>query len=469
MLRNIPGQAVRMIFKSLCRHAGSGANSYLVETDRARVVLDSGMHPELEGSDATPRFSEIDPGSVDAIVVTHAHLDHVGTLPVLASEQPRARIFLTPETADLSTAMLHNSVNVMQAKRLELGITEYPLFDHDEIDRISEAFEFKGIERPFALDVDGTLRGTFHDAGHILGSVGITLEADGKRLLYTGDVNFEDATIQKGALLPEGPVDALVIETTRGGHERRADYTRDSEENALAEAIRGVLARNGSVLIPVFAMGKTQEVLAMIQRFKSEGLVPETTPVYIGGLSTKMTLIYDRHSETSRRHLPGFRILADMQLASGNSGHRDRRRSRQIPLVNGAIYALSSGMMTENTVSNLFARTGILENKKHGLFFVGYADPASPGGKIRAAATGEHVVLDPRHGAVPLNCDVRVFDFSGHATRDALLSYILKVAPKKTFLVHGDEPAIEWFRQQLAEKLPGTEVIVPLPGEEHVI
>jgi len=454
-----------MIFKSLCRHAGIGANSYLIETERARIVLDSGMHPELEGSDAAPRFDLLGPGSVDAAVVTHAHLDHVGTLPVFAENQPQARIFLSPETADLSCAMLHNSVNVMQSKRTEFGITEYPLFSHDDIDRMSDSFELKGIERPFDLDKGGSVRGIFHDAGHILGSVGITIEADGKRLLYTGDVNFEDATIQKGAMLPEGPVDALVIETTRGAHERREDYTRAGEEDALAEAMRNVLARKGSVLIPVFAMGKTQEVLAMIQRFKSDGLIPASTPVYIGGLSTKMTLIYDRHSDTSRRHLPGFRILADMEL---ESGRRDRRK-RNIPLVNGAIYALSSGMMTENTVSNLFARTGILENKRHGLFFVGYADPDSPGGKIRAAASGDHVVLDPRHGAVPLNCEVRVFDFSGHATRDALLNYILKVAPKKAFLVHGDEPAIEWFKAQLAEKLPATEVIVPQPGEEHVI
>ncbi|MFD0895530.1 MBL fold metallo-hydrolase [Luteolibacter ambystomatis] len=455
-----------MIFKSLCRHAGIGANSYLLEASGARVVLDSGMHPELEGPEACPRFELLEPGSVDATIITHSHLDHVGTMPVLLEQQPQSKVFLTPETADLACAMLHNSVNVMQAKRIELGINEYPLFEHREIDVIAEKFELRGIERPFDVDPDGKIRATFHDAGHILGSVGVTLKADGKTLLYTGDVNFEDATIQKGAILPHGPVDALVIETTRGDYARRPDYTRLSEENALGEAISRVIARKGSVLLPVFAMGKTQEVLAMIHRFKQENLIPYKTPVYIGGLSTKMTLIYDRHSDTSRRKLPGFRILADMDLEAGN---RDRRKPRQIPLVQGAIYALSSGMMTEKTVSNLFARTGILENKKNGLFFVGYADPSSPGGKIRAATQGDLVTIDAAHGAVPINCDVKVFDFSGHATREALLDYIIKVNPPKTFLVHGDEPAVEWFKQQLAEKLPGTQVIVPQPGEEHVI
>ncbi|RYD24827.1 MAG: MBL fold metallo-hydrolase, partial [Verrucomicrobiaceae bacterium] len=270
----------------------------------------------------------------------------------------------------------------------------------------------------------------FHDAGHILGSVAVTIKAEGKTILYTGDVNFEDATVQKGALLPEEPVDALIIETTRGDHARRPDYNRKDEENELADAIRKVLERNGSALIPVFAMGKTQEVLAMINRFKKEGLVPKKTPVYIGGLSTKMTMIYDRFAGVSRRNLPGFRFMKDMELEAGT-----KKRIGPIPFLPGCIYALSSGMMTEKTVSNTFARQGLLENPKHGLFFVGYADPASPGGRIRAAKQGDEVEIDPAYPAVKLNCEVRVFDFSGHATREALADYICKVKAKKTFLV----------------------------------
>ena len=453
-----------MIFKSLCRHAGIGANSYLLETASARVVLDAGMHPKHEGYAAVPQYEFLDEGSVDSIVITHSHLDHVGTLPVFLEDQPKARVFLTPETAELATALLHNSVNVMQSKLIEHGITEYPLFEHRELDRIVEAFEARGIERPFDLDLKGTMRATFHDAGHILGSVGVTIQASGKRVMYTGDVNFEHSTLQMGALFPEEPVDALIVETTRGEQARAPGYDRSHEENAFAEAIARVLARKGSVLVPVFAMGKTQEVLAMLHRFKSEGLIPNHTPVYIGGLSTKMTHIYDRFSDVSRRRLPGFRFLKDMEIQGS-----DKKRKGPIPFSSGCIYALSSGMMSENTVSNIFARQGILENKRHGLFFVGYADPETPGGRIRVAAPGESVLLDPAYPPVPLHCEMRVFDFSGHSTRDAIADYIEKVRPKKTFLVHGDDGAVEWFRAEIQRRLPETQVIVPIPGEEHAI
>lgn len=453
-----------MIFKSLCRHAGIGANSYLLETGSARVVLDAGMHPKHEGMDATPHFEFLEDGSVDSIVISHSHLDHVGTLPVFLRNQSQARIFLSPETAELAGALLHNSVNVMQSKRIEHGITDYPLFEHRELDGIKESFETRGIEKPFDLDPAGTVRATFHDAGHILGSVGVTIEAEGKRVMYTGDVNFEHSTLQKGAVFPEESVDALIVETTRGEQARDPEYDRRNEEDTLAEAIDNVLARGGSVLIPVFAMGKTQEVLGMLHRFKEEGLVPRRTPVYIGGLSTKMTHIYDRFSRDSRRHLPGFRFLKDMEI-QGNG----KKRKGPIPFLSGCIYALSSGMMSEKTVSNNFARQGLLENKKHGLFFVGYADGETPGGKIRAAEAGDMVELDPAFPSVPLNCEMRVFDFSGHSTRDAIADYIERVKPKKAILVHGDDGAVEWFREEIKRRLPDTEVIIPQPGEEHVI
>ena len=249
-----------MIFKSLCRHAGIGANSYLLETCDARVVLDAGMHPKHEGFAATPHYEFLEEGTVDSIVITHSHLDHVGTLPVFLHDQPQARVFLTPETAELAAAMLHNSVNVMQSKRIEHGIAEYPLFEHRELDPIVEAFEARGIERPFDLDRNGRIRATFHDAGHILGSVGVTIEAAGKRVMYTGDVNFEHSTLQKGALFPEEPVDALIVETTRGEQARDPGYDRGRGE-CLCRGHRAGDRAQGLGAHPGVCDGQDQEVL----------------------------------------------------------------------------------------------------------------------------------------------------------------------------------------------------------------
>jgi len=454
-----------MLFRSLCRNAEIGANSYLLDTGKASVVLDAGLHPKCDGLEGIPRYDLLDKGSIDSVVVTHAHLDHIGSLPVLMHRQPQAKAFFSPAAAELGTAMLHNSVNVMQSKRVELGITEYPLFTHRDLDELERNFETRALERPFDLDPEGTLRGIFHDAGHVLGSTAITMQSDGIRVMYTGDVNFEDSTLIKGAVFPDTHLDALIIETTRGDSARRPDYTRESEELRFAEAMGRTLERRGSVLIPVFAMGKTQEILTMLHRFKKRGLLPKKTPVYIGGLSTKMTVIYDKFAKgRTRRSDDGFRILEDMDLEAGN-----KKRKGPIPLQQGAIYCLSSGMMSENTVSNTFARIGFLDNPKNAIHFVGYADPASPAGHIRLGQTGDKVVLDPKFPAVARKCEMEIFDFSGHATRESLLDYILKVRPKKTFLVHGDPRACDWFMAQLKEKLPSTEAIIPEPGKDYKI
>ncbi|NWK56276.1 MBL fold metallo-hydrolase [Verrucomicrobiaceae bacterium N1E253] len=451
-----------MTFQSLLRRAEIGANSYLLELDDTRIILDSGMHPKEEGSDSLPAHHEIPANSIDSIFVSHSHLDHSGSLPVLMRDQENADVYMTPATSKLVDALLHNSVNVMESKRTELGITEYPFYTHRELDQLEKRWRTFNYERPFDIGgPDSNVRATFYDAGHILGSAGVLLETLDQRIFYTGDVQFENQTLIPGATLPEEDIDTLIIETTRGASPRPESYSRDEEELRFAESINDCLKGGGSVLVPVFAMGKTQEVLTMINRFKAEGLIPDA-PVYIGGLSTKMTLIFDEFADSTPRNQPGFQILRDMEVKTGG------RRKRRAPITyqRGAIYALSSGMMTEKTVSNNFAR-GFINNPKNHLLFVGYADPDSPAGHIRSGSLGDLIDLDPEQDPVQFNCPMEVFDFSGHATRDDLLDYILRVNPKRTFLVHGDMDASEWFAQQLAEKLPDCETIIPFPGKKY--
>lgn len=456
-----------MKFINLTRQTEIGANCYYLESGDERFVLDCGMHPKQEGDDALPNLTAIDGETLDAIIVSHAHQDHMGTLPVLMRRQPQARVFMTEATAEIGDTLLHNSVNVMTRQREELGATLYPLFTHRETERAADAWRTCRFRQPINLagermrqrETSGGVTFEFFDAGHVLGSAGVLLRAEGRTFFYTGDVNFDDQTIAQGAVFPESEIDVLIIETTRGDAPLPEGFTRAAEERRLAEAIARAFEQGGCVLMPVFALGKTQEALAMIRRFRREGVLGDF-PIYIGGLSMKMTQIYDRFALTSRRNFPRLQLLEQLEpfILNGQTIH-------DAPAKPGRVYALSSGMMTAKTLSNTFARR-VLKDPKHSIFFVGYADPLSPAGVLRAAKPGDLVSLDPEQPPQELRCDIETFQFSAHASRESIIAYVKKLAPKKVVLVHGDPPAVEWMRAQIAEELRGTEVIIPPPGVE---
>jgi len=251
----------------------------------------------------------------------------------------------------------------------------------------------------------------------------------------------------------------LIIETTRGDSPLPEGFTRAAEERRLAEAINRAFAEGGCVLMPVFALGKTQEALGMIYKFRREKLLGEF-PVYIGGLSTKMTEIYDRRALTTRRLLPRLQLLEEVAPFVLNG-----KTIQDSPARAGRVYALSSGMMTPKTLSNIFARR-VIENPRNSIFFVGYADPESPAGILKTAQPGDLVSLDPDEPGQPLRCHIEQFQFSAHASRESIVDYVKKLAPKKIVLVHGDVPAVEWTRARLVAELPGSVVIVPAPGVE---
>ena len=258
----------------------------------------------------------------------------------------------------------------------------------------------------------------------------------------------------------------MIIETTRGDTERRAGYTREDEADRLAAAIDRCLARGGTVLIPVFAMGKTQEMLMTLHEHQILGSIP-SVPIQIGGLSTKMTRLYDSFAERSRRNHPGFRFQSDMPMLQAPK--RQRRQNKDgglLSFIPGRIYALSSGMMTENTVSHRFARH-IVSDPKNALLFVGYADPDTPAGKILAADPDGVVDLGSNGSSrTPLRCEVEKFDFSGHAPREQLLDFVVRSAPRHVVLVHGDEPAREWMATGIRKALPKTRITIPQPREK---
>ena len=426
------------------------------------------MHPKNTGEDALPHLKAIAGRGIEAVLISHAHQDHIGTLPVAMRRFPSARVFMTEATAEIGSVLLHNSVNVMTRQREEIGEMSYPLFTHRETDKASERWRWCPLRQRISIAGERSpqrekdaLTFEFFEAGHVLGSAGILLRAERQTVFYTGDVNFDDQTIMQAAAFPEEKIDVLIIECTRGDHANPAGWTRAAEERRFAEALGRAFERGAGVLIPVFALGKTQEVLAMLYRFRREfRKLSGEFPIYIGGLSSKMTDIYDRRARMTRRQLPELQLMRDVAPFILND-----ETVRDAPLRAGRVYVLSSGMMIPKTLSNVFARR-LIENPQHSIFFVGYANPESPGGLLRNAGTGGEVALDPDKPPQQIRCNIEQFQFSAHATRETLIEYAKKLSPRKIILVHGDPPAVEWMRATLSAELPDSQVIIPETGVE---
>jgi Cft2 family RNA processing exonuclease len=457
-----------MRFINLTRQTEIGANSYLLEIAGRKIVLDAGLHPRKLAEEALPNYRHIPDGSVSNIFISHAHQDHIGSLPVLMRRQPQARVFMTEATAKLSEIMLHNSVNVMTRQREDLGLATYPLFTHRETEeatavwqkaQVGQGWNMEGERVP---DVESENSFEFFEAGHILGAVGILFRSEGKRIFYTGDVNFSDQSLVLKAAFPEEPLDVLIIETTRGDRAADPEFSRRREEDRFLESILRAFERGGSVLVPVFALGKTQEVLTMLHRFRMNGALLNT-PVFIGGLSTKVTIVHDQLAASTRRLHPGLQLLPTVapQVLNGREGPACKIQS------NG-LYVLSSGMMTEKTLSNRLAAR-FIGDRKQSILFVGYADPESPAGRLKAAKRGETIQLDEDLPKQSIDCSIDEFNFSGHASRESLLEYIQKTKPKVLILVHGDPLSLQWFAAAVEASLPGTRVIVPEPGRCYEI
>jgi Cft2 family RNA processing exonuclease len=453
-------------FINLTRHTEIGANSYYLEVGRHRLVLDCGMHPKNTGDEALPLFKAIADRDVEALLISHGHQDHIGALPLAMRRFSGARVFMTETTAEVGSVLLHNSVNVMTRQREEIGEMSYPLFTHRETDRFSERWRLCPLRQQISIAGErapgrekDALAFEFFDAGHVLGSTGVMVRAQGRAVFYTGDVNFDDQTIMQAAVFPEEKIDVLIMECTRGDHAKPEGWTRASEERRFAEALGAAFERDACVLIPVFALGKTQEILAMLYKFRRQRLLPEF-PIYIGGLSSKFTDIYDRRTHTTRRQLPRLKLMREVAPFILND-----ETVRDTPVRGGRVYVLSSGMMIPKTLSNVFARR-IIENPLHSIFFVGYANPESPAGLLRDAGTGGEVALDPDKPRQRIRCNIEQFQFSAHATRESLIHYARKISPNKILLVHGDPSAVEWTRATLSNELPGSEIIVPTPGAE---
>jgi Cft2 family RNA processing exonuclease len=466
-------------FLSLGADDDIGASSHFLQLEDAGLVLDAGADPSRDGPASVPDYDQIrrafgrngDAGGVDHALVTHAHHDHFGTLPLLVEAFPHAKIHMTPATHRLLEFLLPASAR-LQKRRQEEGSTPHaPLFSEDDLQLQSSFYLDHNLRTPFDVSgsggedgSEGTVEAEFFDAGHILGSAGVLLRfsenGDERRLFYSSDTNTAPQTIIPGGNYPEAPVDVLVMETT-GGADPEAEQThRALEEERFCAALQRTMARGGAALVPVFVMGRAQEVLALIDRFKRRGDLGADVPVYTAGSMRAIADLYDKTRETTPRLNPGFRVFG-VDQKNLPYGRDKLRRTLEGP----AIHVVSSGMMFGQTLSNRLARD-LVGDPDGGIFRVGYAVEDSPARRLtEAAQNGQTVALHEEAGAQEIRAEVERFRLSGHSDRQQLLDLAERLAPEKVVLVHGDDEAKDWMAAHLHERLPSAEVLRPAQGE----
>ncbi len=441
---------------------GIGANCLLLEVGAFRIVVDAGFHPKKTGYACLPDLHKLGTAPIQLVVLTHCHLDHLGAIPLLLRQFPDAWLLMSLPSQMLYQRMLHNSVNIMSRLRMEANIMEYPLYTHGEVDRLKNRVVPMLYERSRTFESAGdTLDITFYPAGHVPGGSALQIVHQKRRFFITGDVLFAPQRIVGGCRFPKQPFDLVVTETTRGATERISGRDRASETTRLLETIEATLTAKGSVLIPAFAFGRMQEILAILHEGRRKRKIPEV-PIFGSGLGMDLVNYFD---EIARKtNLLSFRksIVKELQVRD----LPDKLPTRRAPWPKPSIYVLSSGMMVENTPSYHVA-AGLLEDMKNSICFVGYCDPDTPGGQLLAKKDGQKMVFDSLDQVSPIEALVERFDLTSHADRHELLEYAREVYPRAILLTHGEEPARTWFKTALQDTVPRAQVIDPLPGETY--
>ena len=416
-----------------------GANSFLVGPEDEQVVLDCGVHPKKEGLACLPCLDRIE-HPPQAVLISHGHVDHCGAVPLLLREFPSTECYATQPTVSIMDRMLHNSVSVMGTLALERGIVDYPLYTHQDVDRVIRRAYGLEYKHEFALTSGSRIRASFYRSGHVLGSAGILVKWPHHTLYYTGDLCTNPQELIPGIshLDKSERVDSLVIESTRGMHQN-GSVTREGEVKRFGVEVTRVLDRGGMVLVPSFALGRTQELLNIISRLMRSGRIPDV-PILASGLGRAIYEIYSKYEDYLRRGAE-LRPLYEFKRI-GDVWERTVRRDL---LKKSCIIVATSGMMIENTPSAMLAQD-VVREERNGIFFVGYLDPDTLGYRLLHASPGDEFVFELSGRPVTVRNDHRLaFDFSAHANREDLLALIRRTRPKNVVFVHGDPEAIDWM------------------------
>ncbi|HEY6597833.1 MAG TPA: MBL fold metallo-hydrolase [Pseudomonadales bacterium] len=444
---------------------GVTGSCHLVECNGARVLIDCGLYQgsrEIDEDNAQPFGFE--PRDVDFLLLTHAHLDHCGRIPLLVRRGFRGEIITTSASRELAQLVLLDAahLNEEDARRRALhkpghGRHKAPVAPLYSILDAMRSFEFFGraahYDQPFDL-VPG-IRATFSDAGHILGSASVRLELTEaprrQTVLFSGDLGNSGRPLLRDPAVPT-PSDVVVIETTYG--DRLHKPIGPSVEELYA-AIRDTFMRGGNVVIPTFALERAQEVLFYLREGLESNKLPRGMPVFLDSpMAISATEIFGGHPECYDAHTARlFHQGLDPLDMPGLVLTRETSESVALNAISrGAVIMAGSGMCTGGRVRHHLKHN--LWRAESSVIFVGFAAQGTLARRIIDGASEVEIFGEPVQVRAQLHT---INGFSAHADRDELRAWHAKAAPGRTFLVHGEEATMRKF----ATLLPDTEVELP--------
>jgi metallo-beta-lactamase family protein len=448
---------------------------HLLTVNGARILLDCGLFQgRRQESLERNRNLPFDASTIDALILSHAHIDHSGNIPTLVKHGFQGNVYATPASRDLCAAMLLDSAHIQEydaryvnKQRAKKGLPPVePLYTVEDATHSLQHMVSIGYDRPWPVTPDATL--TFRDAGHILGSAISVLDIEEpsqkRRLVFTGDLGRKGAPILRDPQ-PVENVDYLIIESTYGD---RLHGPIESTDRALRDVIISTYQQGGKVIVPAFSVGRTQELVYALHRLTKAKKIPEL-PIFVDSpLSVNVTEIFRLHPECYDEELRQFLASGDQRDAFGFyrlTYIRSVEDSKELNFLRQpAIIISASGMCEAGRILHHLKNN--IEDPRNTVLIVGWQAPYTLGKRLvdrepMVKIFGEEYRLRAR---------VEIIDgFSAHADREGLLEYGRQINSsrlKVVFVVHGEEPSSLALADGLSH-LGIMSVIVPSQGEEH--
>lgn len=436
-----------------------GGSCILLKIYNKNILLDSGIR-QSASKDPLPDFRTIQEyGGIDAIIISHAHLDHIGSLPLISKEYPNARIYANNMTKDLMKVLLYDSLKIMNNREAEI-----PLYAEQDVENMMNRIFTINYSVDFPIFEDVIL--TFYIAGHIAGASCVYITTPEGSLFYSGDFSIFSQRSVDGLKVPKLRPDAAIFETTYGD---RLHSNREVEEERLIELVRECEINKGKMLIPAFALGRAQEILLILQKAINKKIIKNIN-IYVDGMIKDINRVYKFNPLYLKNSLAKKILRGIEPFYHENIIPVDKKELRE-KITEGkepCIIVSSSGMITGGPSQYYSEKLASLENGY--IVITGYQDEESPGRKLLNLLESEENErkLEINGRSIPVKCRVEKVGLSAHGDKGEIRSLINLLSPNNIFLVHGDGAVIESFAREVSTEVRG-KIYAPKCGENYEI